>query len=122
MLYWFPVPPVIVPEKEEGMEKIRMSGKAYLLYLRARQKQMEDYLLDCFRKAEKHMLPEQEIIRMVKAKIQCELPAEDGEDVILKGVVRNLLYRFEALGYLAPVSTEAGQGYQLIDKNADVAA
>lgn len=104
------------------METIMMSGKEYLLYLRARQELMENYILDCFKNAKDYRLSEQEIYSMVGEKFRCELPVDDAENVILKGVVMNLLDRYEVWGYITPMPTKYGPGYQLIDKKTDEAA
>ncbi len=104
------------------MEEIQMSGKEYLLYLRARQDQMKEYVLKCFEEAKDRTLPEQKLFEMTAEKFRCELPVDDPENVILKGVLANMVDWYEAYGYLAPVSTEAGPGYQLICKKLEEAA
>lgn len=104
------------------METIMMSGKEYLLYLRERQEQMESYILDCLKDAKNYNLSEQEIYQMAGEKFRCELPVDDAENMILKGIVRNLLDRYEARGSIVPVSTKYGPGYQLTGKKADEAA
>lgn len=104
------------------MEMIAMSGKEYLLYLRARQELMEDYILECFKGAEKGMLSGQDIFQMVEAKLRCELPVDDTQNVVLKGILTNMLDRYEVQGNLVPVSMKDGPGYQLIGKSLDEAA
>lgn len=104
------------------MEKIMMSGKEYLLYLRARQELLEKFILECFKGAKKGSLSEQEIYSMTNEKFQCELPVDDPDNVILKGVIMNLLDRYEANGYLLPVATKYGPGYQFVKKTAEDAA
>ena len=103
------------------METI-MSGKEYLLYLRERQGLMGKYILECLKNAKNHTLSEQEIYRMTEEKFQCAIPVDDAENVILKGIVRNLLERYEVHGNIVPVPAKYGPGYQLIGKKADEAA
>ena len=101
------------------MDTIAMSGKEYLLYLRSRQELMMDYILECFKGAEKKSLSEQELLQMVEARFCCELPVDDPENVILKGVLTNMLDRYEVQGKLIPVAMKYGPGYQLIGEDLD---
>lgn len=107
---------------EMMMEEIMMSGKEYLLYLRARQEQMKAYVLECFKQAKHETLPEQELFEMVEEKFRCELPVDDPENVILKGILINMLDWYEVQGYLAPVSMKYGPGYRLNRKKLERAA
>lgn len=104
------------------MDMIAMSGKEYLLYLRARQELMMDYILECFKSAEKQRLSEQELLQLVADRFRCELPVDDPEHVILKGVLTNMLDRYEVQGKLIPVAMKYGPGYQLISENMDEVA
>lgn len=103
------------------METIMMSGKEYLLYLRERQELMENYILECLKNAKDHRLSEQEIYRMTDEKFRCEL-VTDAENVILKGLVMNLLERYEVRGNIIPIPTKYGPGYQFVGKKSDEAA
>lgn len=96
------------------MGNIEMSGKEYLLYLRARQDRIEEYILERFKAAKKHRLSKQEICQMVEAEFRCELPVDDTENIILKGVITNLLDSYEVKGWLEPVATKYGPGYHFI--------
>lgn len=101
---------------------IAMTGKEYLLYLRAHQEQMEHYILECVENAKGHRLSETEILELVEKKFRCELPVDDKDQVILKGVLTNLLDRYEVQGCLMAVSTKYGPGYQLAGKKREEAA
>lgn len=109
-------------ERMVTMEEIMMSGKEYLLYLRARQEQMKAYVLECFKEAMNGKLSEQELFEMVEEKFRCELPVDDPENVILKGILTNMLDWYEVQGYLAPVSIKNGPGYRLNRKKLKQAA
>ena len=109
-------------ERMVTMEEIMMSGKEYLLYLRARQEQMKAYVLECFKEAMNGKLSEQELFEMVEEKFRCELPVDDPENVILKGILTNMLDWYEVQGYLAPVSMKNGPGYRLNRKKLKQAA
>lgn len=100
------------------MGTIMMSGAEYLLYLRYHQDQLERFILECFQKAKGQSLREQEIFAMVEKEFRCNLPVNDSENVILKGVLTNLLDRYEIQGILLPVSMEEETGYQLVSERA----
>lgn len=104
------------------MREIQMSGKEYLLYLRARQDQMKEYVLNCFKEAKDRTLSERKLFEMIAEKFRCELSVDDSENVILKGVLTNMVDWYEAYGYLVPVSTEDGPGYQMVRKKLEEAA
>ena len=55
---------------------------------------------------------------MVEKEFRCSLPVNDSENVILKGVLTNLLDRYEIQGILLPVSIEEETGYQLASERA----
>ena len=109
-------------ERMVTVEEIMMSGKEYLLYLRARQEQMKAYVLECFKEAKNGKLSEQELFEMVEAKFRCELPVDDPENAILKGILTNMLDWYEVQEYLAPVSMKCGPGYRLNHKKLEEAA
>jgi len=109
-------------ERMVKMEAIKMSGKEYLLYLRARQEQIKAYVMECFKEAKDEMLSEQELFEMVEEKFRCELPVDDPENVILKGILTNMLDWYEVQGYLTPVSMKYGPGYRLNRKKLKQAA
>lgn len=104
------------------MKEIMMSAKEYLLYLRARREQMKAYVLECFKGAKDGKLSEQELFEMVEEKFRCERPVDDPENVILKGILTNMLFWYEVQGYLVPVSMKYGQGYRLNRKKLEEAA
>lgn len=104
------------------MENIIMSGKDYLLYLRARQEQMKAYVLECFKEAKDEKMSEQDLFELVEKTFQCELPVDDSENVILKGVLTNILNWYEVQGHLTPVSMKYGPGYRLNRKKLEEVA
>ena len=104
------------------MGNIPKSGKEYLLYLREQQEVISDYILDCFRSASEGKISEQELFCMVGQRFRCELDADDPDDIILKGVVRNLLGQCEAHGQIIPATSKDGSVYRIIDKKSENAA
>ena len=104
------------------MENIMMTTTEYLLYLRARKKQMEDYILECLKNAEGQSMSETEIFTLVEEKFHCELPVDDKDQIILKGILRNLLDWFEVQEVPIPIIIRSESGYQFSGKNNETAA
>lgn len=104
------------------MGNIPKSGKEYLLYLREQQEVISNYILDCFRGASEGKISEQELFCMVGQRFRCELDADDPDDIILKGVVRNLLRQCEARGQIIQASSKDGSVYRIIDRKSEKAA
>lgn len=110
-------------EKEERIvENIQMSGKEYLLYLREQQDAINACILECFQSVPKRTLSEQELVCMIEHRLPFGTDADDPHNMILEGVVRNLLGRFEAHGQIISVCSKEGHRYRLTEGKSKNAA
>ena len=101
-----------------------MSGPQYLLKLRARQEEMaEDVLKICEKAMPGEHLTSEAIYEKIEKKYHITRVGEYEEDVILKGVFKNLLSILTGKQLLAEDTAENGEpGYRIaVSKNEDAA-
>lgn len=104
------------------MGSISMSGKEYLLYLRAHQDTIREYIVDCLKDTTKGILAERELIRLIKQHFPFEHAKDDTEDVILIGIVRNLLGQREMSEKILSITEAQETAYKLLKWKKNSAA
>lgn len=95
------------------MEQTKMSDKEYLLYLRDRQKEMrQEILACCTTKRSSLFVDEFTVFKKMEEKYHVDREEKKGEDVILKGILRNQIAFLEAHGKLLSGTAKYGIGYR----------
>lgn len=97
------------------MKQTKMSDKDYLLYLRDRQEEMrQDILMCCTTKRSSLLVDEFTVYKKLKEKYHEGWEEEQGEDVILKGILQNQIAFLEARGELVSGTAKYGVGYRTV--------
>lgn len=101
---------------QKSYDRNKMTETEYLLYLRSRQEEMKTDILTLFgKKMKTAFLSEYQVYLALDGKYHLDRIGENGTDVILYGVCKNLLRILAANGKL--VESEEGQCYR--SKNQD---
>lgn len=99
------------------MKQTKMSDKDYLLYLRDRQEEMrQDILMHCMTKRSGLFVDEFTVYKKLEEKYHEGREKEQGEDVILKGILQNQIAFLEARGELVSGTAKYGVGYRTADR------
>lgn len=100
------------------MKQTKMSDKDYLLYLRDRQEEMrQDVLMCCITKRSSLFVDEFTVYKKLKEKYHEGREEEQGEDVILKGILQNQIAFLEARGELVSGTAKYGVGYRTVGRS-----
>lgn len=102
-----------------GYAKVDMTGASYLVSLREKQEEMKMEILEFCKSKGVHAISVMEIYDAIKG--HYPIPGKDGgkENVILQGIIRNLLLVLVAHGELEEKKSETGVGYFYLFSSED---
>ncbi len=102
-------------ERSWLMKQTKMSDKDYLLYLRDRQEEMrQDILMCCTTKRSCLFVDVFTVYKKLKEKYHEGWEKEQGENVILKGILQNQIAFLEARGELVSGTAKYGVGCRTV--------